>query len=717
MKNRRMPLLALLSVALVFSLILPVSAVGASASLPLVEDFEDGQDQGWSHSGAGLINVEGDASIGGVNNKVYNLIGLYGGTSYSEAITFYDASSDWGDYQAEFDIRLLELDAEVLFNFRFLDWNNYYDLAIRTGSGSWGYGGRFQFSQHVGGVWSSWWIGAPVEVGTWYHIKVSAIGDRIRLYFNDELKFDQAGFTLEKGKIGFWTCSWPGEYPPTSYGHVHIDNIRVGPPMLSVPYCDQGGTDWCLPHSMSMVFEYYGRHIHSWDIAKEWGWDRKYGDDSWDLVEWDEMRTPNAAEGYFQDYGLSATSVYYPRLIGGNPITFDFIKTWIDTGSPVLLSLQAYNHTVVVVGYDSTSRTIFVNDPSGALVEGFVPPEEYQSPFIGVGIPWDGIDIQRGSWAVAVSGVPYPTCGMLDIGDYSVRFKHALAGPQMVWDYMWGEDDGLVWEHSGNHAVLDASDRLIVYGYLVNHTSNEQSYCLEVSCGSIITPKCVNITNVADRSSLITTDWDVPLRGWLTKKGEYALSLTLWDQSHTRVYDEVTLPPITYDPSLEAECVATATGTGTAWFTPSNGYVAGLTAVPTPSSPPVELPHGMFSFRVTGLSGGQEVTLTIELPEPAPVGTRWWKYQSGLWYSLPVGDDNGDRVITVTFRDGVFPGDSDKTEDGVITDPGGPGYPGAVGWETYPINKTHVLLPWIALFAAIAAGVSLLVLRRRAAGG
>ena len=38
---------------------------------------------------------------------------------------------------------------------------------------------------------------------------------------------------------------------------------------------------------------------------------------------------------------------------------------------------------------------------------------------------------------------------------------------------------------------------------------------------------------------------------------------------------------------------------------------------------------------------------------------------------------------------------------------------GPVGWETYPIDKLRVLLPWIALLAAIMAGASLLVLRRR----
>ena len=36
-----------------------------------------------------------------------------------------------------------------------------------------------------------------------------------------------------------------------------------------------------------------------------------------------------------------------------------------------------------------------------------------------------------------------------------------------------------------------------------------------------------------------------------------------------------------------------------------------------------------------------------------------------------------------------------------------------VGWETYAVNKVRVLLPWVTLFAAIIAGTSLLVLRRR----
>ncbi len=42
----------------------------------------------------------------------------------------------------------------------------------------------------------------------------------------------------------------------------------------------------------------------------------------------------------------------------------------------------------------------------------------------------------------------------------------------------------------------------------------------------------------------------------------------------------------------------------------------------------------------------------------------------------------------------------------------GPAGP-TVGWETSPIDKLAVLAPWVALFAVIAAGATLLVLRRR----
>jgi hypothetical protein len=167
----------------------------------------------------------------------------------------------------------------------------------------------------------------------------------------------------------------------------------------------------------------------------------------------------------------------------------------------------------------------------------------------------------------------------------------------------------------------------------------------------------------------------------------------------------------------------TATGTGTASFTPSAGTLTGLTAVAEGSLPaaaratkPINFPDGLFSFTITGLSNGQTVTVTITLPSPAPVGTQYWKYhvpEGWINVSSLLGDNDGDNVLTLTLTDGGL-GDDDGTANGLIDDQGGEGT-GAVGWETYPISKVRVLLPWIGLLAAIMAGAGLLVIRRRRA--
>jgi hypothetical protein len=156
--------------------------------------------------------------------------------------------------------------------------------------------------------------------------------------------------------------------------------------------------------------------------------------------------------------------------------------------------------------------------------------------------------------------------------------------------------------------------------------------------------------------------------------------------------------------------VATSTGRGPASFSPDDGSVVSLTAVPPPATPPVALPYGMFNFTICCMTGST-ATLSITLPGPVPVGTKWYKYNGGAWDALPIGDDDGDNFITVTLTDGDPIEDEDSVA-GQITDQGGPGSP-IVGWATYPISKVRVLLPWIVLGIAILAGGSLLVLRRR----
>jgi len=138
----------------------------------------------------------------------------------------------------------------------------------------------------------------------------------------------------------------------------------------------------------------------------------------------------------------------------------------------------------------------------------------------------------------------------------------------------------------------------------------------------------------------------------------------------------------------------TATDTGTATLSAGSGTMEDLTAItentlPSEAAegkPNLEFPHGFFSFNITGLASGATVTVTIALPSAVPIGTQYWKYgptpanPTNHWYQLPMGDDDGDNVITITLVDGGL-GDDDLTANGVIVDPGGPGNPGGPSSE------------------------------------
>jgi hypothetical protein len=109
--------------------------------------------------------------------------------------------------------------------------------------------------------------------------------------------------------------------------------------------------------------------------------------------------------------------------------------------------------------------------------------------------------------------------------------------------------------------------------------------------------------------------------------------------------------------------------------------------------------------------------VTITLPDPLPITSEYWKYGSTLgnptdhWYQIPMGDNDGDNVITIELTDGGL-GDDDLTANGTIIEPGGPGYYIPVGGEAYAASKLVVLAPWIVFGAAIILGASR-VLRRR----
>ena len=153
------------------------------------------------------------------------------------------------------------------------------------------------------------------------------------------------------------------------------------------------------------------------------------------------------------------------------------------------------------------------------------------------------------------------------------------------------------------------------------------------------------------------------------------------------VQGTVAYDPWYTSPSAEAsyKSVNTATGTGTAIFTSSSGHVRYLNAVSDnwvsqEGKPAVVFPHGLFDFTLCCFTPGETVTITIELPSAVPIGTRYWKHgptaanPTPHWYQIPMGDDNGDNVVTLTLVDGGL-GDDDMAVNGVIVDQGGPSQP------------------------------------------
>jgi len=95
----------------------------------------------------------------------------------------------------------------------------------------------------------------------------------------------------------------------------------------------------------------------------------------------------------------------------------------------------------------------------------------------------------------------------------------------------------------------------------------------------------------------------------------------------------------------------------------------------------IDFPYGLFWYDIEFLTPGQSVTITMTFPSPVPVGTQYWKVGATAtdhvlhWYSIPIGDDDGDNVITITLTDGGQGDDNYIGADGAIVDAGGPGFP------------------------------------------
>ena len=141
--------------------------------------------------------------------------------------------------------------------------------------------------------------------------------------------------------------------------------------------------------------------------------------------------------------------------------------------------------------------------------------------------------------------------------------------------------------------------------------------------------------------------------------------------------------------------LVTATGTGNVILQTSAGHFSAADGVGNPSpadAPLLDFPHGFFEFTIEGLTPGETVVITITLPGDMPTTTEYWKYgptaanPADLWYQIPMGDNDGDNVITIEITDGGD-GDDDLVANGAITEPGGPGQQPPLPQFILTVNK------------------------------
>ena len=94
-------------------------------------------------------------------------------------------------------------------------------------------------------------------------------------------------------------------------------------------------------------------------------------------------------------------------------------------------------------------------------------------------------------------------------------------------------------------------------------------------------------------------------------------------------------------------------------------------SLPQNGKPDRQFPFGVNRFMITGLSAGESVTITIELPEAVSTDSQYYKVDSsGQWREILFGSNDGDNRISLTLTDGDPLTDADGTENGVIDDPG-----------------------------------------------
>jgi hypothetical protein len=94
-------------------------------------------------------------------------------------------------------------------------------------------------------------------------------------------------------------------------------------------------------------------------------------------------------------------------------------------------------------------------------------------------------------------------------------------------------------------------------------------------------------------------------------------------------------------------------------------------AVSGSGKPSISIPYGVNKFKITGLTPGASVTVTLEFPANVPAGAKYYKIDSsGNWSEFPFTRTNNAKAIAITLTDGDSLSDADGSANSIIDDPG-----------------------------------------------
>jgi hypothetical protein len=216
---------------------------GSGGSLLFSDDFNDGNDDGWSASSSWTMD----------SGQYYN---QWNGLTTA-------GSSSWDDYSVRAHVKLDTSTYGGIVG-RYNSSNNYYMLEIHDSLN------KFSLYKQVNGSWTEIaYTNTNIVSGTWYWLELEMDGSTLKGYLNDQQLISVTDSTFSAGKIGL-----------RSGNDAHFDDVTVegtsgggsggsgqGAP-TEVSSFGPNGTHW--PSSIETPFLYDTSVPHVIDVACTW---------------------------------------------------------------------------------------------------------------------------------------------------------------------------------------------------------------------------------------------------------------------------------------------------------------------------------------------------------------------------------------------------------------------------------------------------------------